>query len=720
MPGTATTTELLFYPEEDEKSEKDRKVGFWEIASIASFNFPFGALCGPMGVAILPLEAERLAPESSSIMLGFMMGIVGVTQLVCPLAGILSDMHRSKMGKRRPFVFGGGIVTVVSLAGMWFCSLEKMKYEFIICLVASMTGLNVAYTASYGLVPDLIPTKDQGMASGIVGGLQLFGSLTGFIFLIVTYSYDYHINYLLYAIYLVMSLLLIAVVAQEEDTSNLIRPPFSWRQVLSSYTIDCSESYDFLWVFVGRTFYYVGISCQSFVLFFVRDVINVEEVSAQKYHVGAMALLAQLVGGVVAVHAGKLSDNKYFGRKRLVYAACTIMACVYVLWMATPWIFRNEIRFYLNHLDFDQYFKKFLPKRARQYLTQDYVYGSSGSAEDASGPLEGSMAHASMSYKNYNAAAVDGGGEDDVIGLGRTENGGEDGKAASSSSRERRRDLAAKTSAKNNESRPRNEWLGQGEKLLRPYDKDASSVVEKQGPIASFWSDVAASFSTGNARKNSSRRKRRKLDVEKTTEKETRDKESSPEEAQEESEFSALNMAPTSYRNTLPAASGAAAAALAEASVDSSNTNTAPTDPETTTVSTTVQDDVEDSPEWGVFNLPGNSRTTQGMELMFLYGCMAVYGVGNGAYLAVDLALALDCLPDPETSAQSLGIWGVSAFLGLAIGPLLWGSALELSGGETIGDVRVYPYTGYAYMLLGGCVFCFLSGAVVRKIKKST
>lgn len=109
-------------------------------------------------------------------------------------------------------------------------------------------------------------------------------------------------------------------------------------------------------------------------------------------------------------------------------------------------------------------------------------------------------------------------------------------------------------------------------------------------------------------------------------------------------------------------------------------------------------------------------------ELAFLYILMCIYGTGNGAYLAVDLALALDCLPNPETTAQSLGIWGVSAFLGLAIGPVMWGATLESSGGKTLQnpDVRVYPYPGYVFMLLGGCSFCWLAGATVRMIRKST
>ena len=50
-----------------------------------------------------------------------------------------------------------------------------------------------------------------------------------------------------------------------------------------------------------------------------------------------------------------------------------------------------------------------------------------------------------------------------------------------------------------------------------------------------------------------------------------------------------------------------------------------------------------------------------------MYFFAVVYGVGNGCYLSVDYALALDCLPNAETVGQDLGIWGIAAFVGTAV-----------------------------------------------------
>merc|ERR1719424_1132735 len=56
-----------------------------------------------------------------------------------------------------------------------------------------------------------------------------------------------------------------------------------------------------------------------------------------------------------------------------------------------------------------------------------------------------------------------------------------------------------------------------------------------------------------------------------------------------------------------------------------------------------------------------------------------IYGVGSGAYLSVDYALALDCMPARKTTAEAFGLWGVAGFLGSTIGPLVGGTLLAES-----------------------------------------
>lgn len=82
-----------------------------------------------------------------------------------------------------------------------------------------------------------------------------------------------------------------------------------------------------------------------------------------------------------------------------------------------------------------------------------------------------------------------------------------------------------------------------------------------------------------------------------------------------------------------------------------------------------------------------------------------IFGAANGMYLTMDTSLAVDTLPDDEgesTSAQLLGIWGVAAFLGAGLGPMIGGPLLYLCGStqdpEQNGGEE-YTMTGYAVVL---------------------
>jgi len=418
----------------------------FEIACITSFNFPFGAICCPMGIALLPLEAARLFPHNSPLWLGVLLGIVGITQLICPIAGKISDSHRSSMGKRRPFVHMGNLIAIISVSGLMYSSYYIVPWLYVFSLFVAMSSLNVSFSAAGGLVPDLLPVEIQGKSSGIVGAHQLAGAVSGFLFLMATHHYDHRLNYLFYVFLLTVCSALIQWKAREESSKFNDPVKHHLSDFVKAYKIDTSHGYDFLWVFNGRTLYYVAVSCQSFFLYYIRDLIHVEGEDNQKFHLGALGILGQFCGAMVAVPVGLMSDGE-FGRKKLVYFACAIMSFVYISFI-------------------------FIPK----------------------------------------------------------------------------------------------------------------------------------------------------------------------------------------------------------------------------------------------FSYPTN--------LTLMYLCMVIYGCGNGAFLSVDYAIALDCLPDKTQTAQALGIWGVSAFLGLALGPLLWGAILETSmimyPPEKEGT---YPAIGYYAMLVSGCAMVFLAGKCIEFIK---
>ena len=89
-------------------------------------------------------------------------------------------------------------------------------------------------------------------------------------------------------------------------------------------------------------------------------------------------------------------------------------------------------------------------------------------------------------------------------------------------------------------------------------------------------------------------------------------------------------------------------------------------------------------------------------------------GLGNGMFLSVDYALACDTLPSLESAAQGMGVWGVSAFLGSTLGPLIAAPLLAYFGWTSSPEryssygYMAVNFAGAAYVCCSGLFLCFV------------
>jgi len=101
------------------------------------------------------------------------------------------------------------------------------------------------------------------------------------------------------------------------------------------------------------------------------------------------------------------------------------------------------------------------------------------------------------------------------------------------------------------------------------------------------------------------------------------------------------------------------------------------------------------------------------------------FGAANGAYLTMETSLAIDTLPKDYDdgpsggNAQLLGIWGVAAFLGSAIGPMIGGPLLYLFGSSEIVDGQDYTILGYTIILSLSTAYFILSAISLKWVKKA-
>ncbi|MDM4763417.1 MFS transporter [Galbitalea sp. SE-J8] len=101
-----------------------------------------------------------------------------------------------------------------------------------------------------------------------------------------------------------------------------------------------------------------------------------------------------------------------------------------------------------------------------------------------------------------------------------------------------------------------------------------------------------------------------------------------------------------------------------------------------------------------------------------------ILGLGYGAYMAVDQALATQVLPDAHARGKDLGIMNIALAVPQAVGPLL-GAVLVVgfaglvgsNGGQLVGDTFVGAGTGFAALFVASAIASVLGGFALIPIR---
>jgi MFS family permease len=102
------------------------------------------------------------------------------------------------------------------------------------------------------------------------------------------------------------------------------------------------------------------------------------------------------------------------------------------------------------------------------------------------------------------------------------------------------------------------------------------------------------------------------------------------------------------------------------------------------------------------------------MDIVLILGL--IFGLGHGAFLSVDFALAVDALPCEKTAAKDLGVWHISTTLGNVVAPFATGFLLyyfKAIGVQHYGNPRL----GYTIIFSMACVLFLTSALLVSRVK---
>jgi MFS family permease len=124
-----------------------------------------------------PFEIVNWTPSALGIMELLAMVIAVLTM---PIAGSISDYTTTRFGRRKPFVLVGAVLTLFALGGVALAGTYLVLVLFFALLQFTS---NLARGPFAGLVPDLVPERQVGLASGLMGLMLTLGLAAGFLVL---------------------------------------------------------------------------------------------------------------------------------------------------------------------------------------------------------------------------------------------------------------------------------------------------------------------------------------------------------------------------------------------------------------------------------------------------------------------------------------------------------------------------------------------------------
>jgi len=241
--------------------------------------------------------------------------------IIQPISGAASDGWRSRWGRRKPLAFVGvglDIVFLVLLA--WSGNLLVVFLGYIGLQITS----NIAHGPMQGIIPDLVPSEQLGLASGLKNLFDVAGlvcaSLVASKLLSPSDRYPTRIMVVVIGILLISAAVTFLFV-KEKPTSEEFRNR-SRIKIKQVFKINIKANTSFLWLIVSRFLFLVGIyGIQTFAQYYIKDVmLAVNPVKATGDLM--ISLAAALV--VCSLIGGWLTDK--IGARFVIYLASLITA----------------------------------------------------------------------------------------------------------------------------------------------------------------------------------------------------------------------------------------------------------------------------------------------------------------------------------------------------------------------------------------------------------
>ena len=326
--------------EVDREGRPTADLSIRELIDLNVYWLAINILWGAIGISLLPIlivdtvclgdevcanpvpifgefAASKGLAEAIIVNLGVLVAI-----LVQPTIAAISDHTTSRIGRRKPYIIVGTLLDMAFLAGLY---LAGAWIGILVFYVALQFSSNFAQGPFQGYMPDLVPARQVGLASGLMGLMILLGAGGGAMLVAVSNA----LGNPRFVIFVIMAVelitMIITVVRVRDGRQGIPRQGRSWARVArEAWGTDILGERSFVWMLGSRLFLLMTTATLTAIsFFFMQDAFGLDRQEALNYTFLAGALVI-VFGAIATAPSGRLSTR--YGRKRMIYLSAAIGA----------------------------------------------------------------------------------------------------------------------------------------------------------------------------------------------------------------------------------------------------------------------------------------------------------------------------------------------------------------------------------------------------------
>ena len=288
-----------------------------QLFTLSIYWLGIQTIWGGLNTIVIPQRIDALNPGAQGLLLALIIAVGAVAPIIVqPTVGMISDYTVTRWGRRKPYIVIGALLDVAFLAGFAWSNafLAMLAFYFLLQLSS-----NFAQGPFQGYVPDLVPARQVGTASGLMGLMLVLGTIVGVGIATVGGAASAPAVLALGLVEVVTMVILVSTVDEGRAAPRRVG---SWRQVaLSAWDRDILRESNVLWLLLVRLLFLGAYNVTALATPYFERVHRLTDTAANE-----TVFLATVIVGIAtllaALPGGRLSDR--YGRRAVIWVAGVI------------------------------------------------------------------------------------------------------------------------------------------------------------------------------------------------------------------------------------------------------------------------------------------------------------------------------------------------------------------------------------------------------------